>query len=287
MPRIKATHSKGYGLLSVLILLVLLGFVSTATLLLTHRIAKIIQSDLSAGRELSAIQARIPELVTLAENSLEHKQRLLCPPLLRATAPQRITLPLCMLFSLSSPELLNAQRIDGTLLSPSTLFPIFDFDSLLASPATCSGTPFQGTRLPISRHSITPASVRATTTCTAPSNITSDFTVVANLANSAALSNKASLVAAAGFVELAGGIILNTDTLIVAGGDLVITEAKATAKVRLTAVSATGRVKISACSPQIQLKVIARLGANYPEDAATQTAPLLPPLRRSVILGIR
>ncbi|MFM1848220.1 MAG: hypothetical protein RL417_1694 [Pseudomonadota bacterium] len=194
----------------------------------------------------------------------------------------------------SAPALVGSAVVDRATRA-NTPLPIVDLDSLLGTATPCTDLQAASPKASFLGQALTPGALIASGSCilrapgiTERTAIHGNIVVTNPLKLPSLEKAKAPVtIAAAGFIESSSPISVAESTLIVAGGDLLLSAIVAERTSRTTVVSVTGRIVVHAISPTVQLHAIAAEGVTLPPTvAATADAPA-PPFVRSLILGAR
>lgn len=159
-----------------------------------------------------------------------------------------------------------------------------DYDALFTQALPCPTTPTSSA----SRDTNSP---RASKDCPSPPTVTGSFITVENITGEStritANSAKASMLASPGAIVLAGALTVETDLIIVAGGDIslssITTSSSETRKV--TIISALGAIRLGYVAPEISVMAAGRGIIEVPETKQMPPFPL-PPQREYGILGM-
>jgi hypothetical protein len=193
-------------------------------------------------------------------------------------------------FSLNGEEI--AYEVCGERKAPFMAFPstanlpitTVDYDAIFTQAVPCPTTPTSSA----SRDADAP---RASKDCPSPPSSTGGLITMENIIGEStritANSSKASILASPGAIVLAGALIVETDLLIVAGGDIslssIATSSSETRKV--TIISALGAVRVGYVAPEISVMAAGRGVIEVPETKQMPPFPV-PPQREYGVLGI-
>jgi hypothetical protein len=180
-----------------------------------------------------------------------------------------------------------AERKVPFMVFPSTAYlPIttVDYDAIFTQTVTCPTTPKSSTI----RDTDAP---RASKDCPSPPSITGSLITVENISGEStritANSSKASILASPGAIVLAGALTLETDLVIVAGGEISLssmTNASSQTR-RVTIISALGAIRVGYVAPGISVMAAGRGVIEVPETPQLPPFPV-PPQRQYGILGM-
>ena len=193
-------------------------------------------------------------------------------------------------FSFNGEE--NAYEVCGERKAPFMVFPstanlpitTVDYDAIFTQAVPCPTTPNSSTI----RDTDTP---RASKDCPSPPGITGGLTTVENIIGESTRitsnSPKASMLASPGSIRFTGALTLETDLVIVAGGEISLssmTNASSQTR-RVTIISAVGAIRVGYVAPGISVMAAGRGAIEVPETP--QMAPFpLPPQRQYGVLGM-
>jgi hypothetical protein len=184
-------------------------------------------------------------------------------------------------------EVCGERRIPFMMAPPSGQLPItrIDYDALFANATPCPSTP-------INAANSTGERVRASKDCVLPPLLQGGIIALENLRGEATrvlpVTTQASILASPGSVALAGVLALETDLVLVAGGDVDISSITTASQQtrRVTLISALGAVRVGYVSPGISVVAAGRGVLEVPETPQNPPFPL-PPQRGHGINGIR
>jgi hypothetical protein len=193
-------------------------------------------------------------------------------------------------FSLNGEEI--AYEVCGEREAPFMVFPptanlpipTVDYDAIFTQAVPCPTTPTSSA----SRDTDAP---RASKDCPSPPTVTGSLITVENVIGESTRitsnSSKAAILASPGAIVLAGALIVETDLLIVAGGDIslssITTSSSETRKV--TIISALGAIRVGYVAPEISVMAAGRGVIEVPETKQMPPFPL-PPQREYGVLGM-
>ena len=183
-------------------------------------------------------------------------------------------------------EICGERRVPFMVAPPTGQLSIsrIDYDALFTSAAPCPSTP---TNAAATRGD----TVQASKNCAMPPTVKGGIITVQNLRGETtrvtATSGQSS-IASPGAITITGSLILESDLLIVAGGDVDIASITSLSNQgnKVTIISALGVVRVGIVSPGISLIASGRSVLEVPETIQRPPFPL-PPQRRHGIVGIR
>ena len=193
-------------------------------------------------------------------------------------------------FSFNGEE--NAYEVCGERKAPFMVFPstanlpitTVDYDAIFTQAVPCPTTPNSSTI----RDTDAP---RASKDCPSPASITGSLITVENIIGESpritSNSPKASMLASPGSILFTGALTLETDLVIVAGGEISLssmTNASSQTR-RVTIISALGAIRVGYVAPGISVMAAGRGGIEVPETPQLPPFPL-PPQRQYGILGM-
>ena len=184
-------------------------------------------------------------------------------------------------------EVCGERRSPFMVAPPSGQLPItrIDYDALFTNALPCPATPTNAT-------ATRGDTVKASKDCPIPSTLKGGIITLDNLRGETtrvtATSHQASIIASPGSIAIAGSLTIESDTVIVAGGDVDISSITTPSgrSCKVSIISALGGVRIGFTSPGISLLVAGRSVLEVPETAQSPPFPM-PPQRKHGIVGIR
>lgn len=133
-------------------------------------------------------------------------------------------------------------------------------------------------------HELSHGSVAALTDCrTTALTLLDKSALISNLCtDSVKLKGQITTV---GYVELVSDLIVQSDSIISAAGDISIARIQANGH-RLTLLSASGKIQVAMITGAVQLRASAPKGVAVPANALSQSVPLLPSLLGREVLAL-
>jgi len=183
-------------------------------------------------------------------------------------------------------ELCGERRVPFMVAPPTGRLALsrIDYDALFTSAVPCPSPP---TNAAATRGD----TVQASKNCPIPSTLQGGMTTLENLRGETTrvtATSEQSIIASPGAIAITGSLTLESDLLIVAGGDIDIASITSLSDQghKVTIISALGAIRVAFVSPGISLIAAGRSLLEVPET--TQRPPFpLPPQRRHAIIGIR
>jgi hypothetical protein len=201
--------------------------------------------------------------------------------------------PLCEKLSMNieetrlSYEVCGERRTPFMVAPPTAHLPLsrVDYDAIFTNALPCPSTPINPT-------TTDSESVKAAKDCAIPPLLQGGLITRENLRGEAtrviASPSHGSIIASPGAIFISGALGVESDLVIVAGGDIeisaIITPPQQSSKI--TIISALGAIRIGFVSPGISMIAAGRSVLELPETAQSPPFPL-PPQRRHGIVGIR
>lgn len=193
-------------------------------------------------------------------------------------------------FSLNGEEI--AYEVCGERKAPFMTFPstanlpitTVDYDAIFTQAVPCptnqSSSTIRDTDAP-----------RASKDCPSPATITGSLITIENVIGESTRitsnSSKAAMLGSPGAIVLAGALIVETDLLIVAGGDISLSSITSSSSEtrKVTIISALGTIRVGYVAPEISVMAAGRGVIEVPETPQMPPFPL-PPQREYGILGM-
>jgi len=183
-------------------------------------------------------------------------------------------------------EVCGERRIPFMVAPPTGQLPItrVDYDALFMNAAPCPSSPTNATD---TRRD----TVKASKDCPIPSTLEGGITILENMRGETTrvtATSGQSRIASPGAITITASLTLESDLLIVAGGDVDIASITSLSHQghKVTIISALGAIRVAFVSPGISLIAAGRSVLEVPET--TQRPPFpLPPQRRHALVGIR
>ncbi len=184
-------------------------------------------------------------------------------------------------------EICGERRVPFMVAPPTGQLTIsrIDYDALFTFALPCPSTPTNAT-------ATRGDTVQASKDCPIPSSLNGGMITLENLRGEAtrvtAISPQPSIIASPGAITITGSLTLESDLVLVAGGDIDISSIASLSEQvhKVTIISALGVIRVAFVSPSISLIAAGRSVLEIPET--TQHPPFpLPPQRRHGIVGIR
>ena len=184
-------------------------------------------------------------------------------------------------------EICGERRVPYMVAPPTGQLPLsrIDYDALFTSAVPCPSTPTNAT-------ATRGDTVQASKNCAIPSTLQGGIVTLENLRGETTrvtvTSPQPSLIASPGAITITGSLTLESDLVLVAGGDIDIASITSLSDQgrKVTIISALGAIRVGSVSPGISLVAAGRSVLEVPET--TQRPPFpLPPQRRHGIVGIR
>lgn len=183
-------------------------------------------------------------------------------------------------------EICGERRVPYMMAPPTGQLPLsrIDYDALFTSAVPCPSTPTNAT-------ATRGDTVQASRNCPIPSTLKRGMITLENLRGETTrvtATSEQSLIASPGAISITGSLTLESDLIIVAGGDVDIASITSLSKQahKVTIISALGAVRVGFVSPGISLIAAGRSVLEVPETVQRPPFPL-PPQRRHGIVGIR
>ena len=251
------------------ILFVTLGMLSICSLLVGLTIALIVSSYTISKETSLGNLARSTSLENLVRQEYPNKsiQRLACVN--SGVSKNQVSVEDCQVIAL---PLSNTQYID----KHSKSFPILDLEYYLKQLASCLTITPSNNGLLLGKYSSTPGSIFSRQDCVPNQSSIKSFVTKDNIKSMTPLTlSKDNLLLAAGRIELTDQIKLESDALIIAGGDLAIKSLRNDSKsiMKVTLISLSGSVIVENIEGPLSLFVISW------EGAAVPSTPFIPPYR--------
>ena len=227
----------------------------------------------------SALIGSVPELPQ-ALNCSNHSEH---------NADISIIRRVCQRFDQGTQVLATQALIEGSALPKKILFPQFDFNATFRKLTPCSYSKIVSTKISASGFALSPRSAISKIDCKSLAFSDSMQNAYAgNLAidSDVTAPNTLRTIAAKGYVDVAASLGINSDIIVLAGGDLHLKNLSALTAVRVALVSATGIVMLDEISGPISLRVIAWQGAFLPSNAQLLPHDNLPPRLAQEILSL-
>jgi hypothetical protein len=184
-------------------------------------------------------------------------------------------------------EICGERRVPFMVAPPTGQLPMtrIDYDSLFMNALPCPSTPTNGI-------DARGNAVKASKDCPISSTLKGGVITVENLRGETtrvtATAAQPSIIASPGAITITGSLILESDLVLVAGGDIDIASITSLSDQgrKVTIISALGAIRVGSVSPGISLVAAGRSVLEVPETEQRSPFPM-PPQRRHAIVGIR
>ena len=184
-------------------------------------------------------------------------------------------------------EVCGERRIPFMIAPPTGQLPItrIDYDALFMNAIPCPSTPSNTA-------STTGDALKASKDCPMPPILQGGIITLENLRGDTSRvitrPPQVSIIASPGAITIVGALTLESDLLVVAGGDIQISSITSPSQEtrKVTILSALGAIRVGFVSPSISVIAAGRSALAVPETPQSPPFPL-PPLRRHAIIGIR
>lgn len=279
-------HFKGSTLIIVLILTSLLGLSVIASFKIIHRNTQNINGEMHSHIARERAIEKVFNALGSVPNSAN--RNIYCTDEKGLKGFHEIRRALCVAHYPVNFSLLSSSIIDTSTVSQQKM-PGFNFNQLFDKASPCDTIPFSWNERAPSGIQLGMTSVVSSQTCTIhDSQDINDLRVLSNLSISAPITTIAAAapedhatLAAIGFADINAVLSIETNSLIVAGGDLYIkTLANQSAKeYEVSLISSSGLVHIEQITGTLRLKAIARDRVFLPRNYQPSSEQLLlPPL---------
>jgi len=182
----------------------------------------------------------------------------------------------------------NSESIKLCKLLPSTSLPLINFSFIFKEIQPCRKLKLPSALVRSAHFAMFKSCSIENTTSPKASIYAENIEAVTQITLRKATPESPVLMASGGAIVVTAPLLLTDDTLLIAGGDITLSEIRSIAgrAIRVSLYSARGEVQVQSIDSSVRVTARSRLKVSLPANAVLDGDPFLPPTLKQLVVGV-